>query len=384
MARVKREERPPLVAIAAGGTGGHVFPAIALAGRLTAEGFRVALVTDRRGDSVRASFAGTVYRVRAGAVVGMGGMAKVRNGVALAVGTAQSFTLLARLMPRVVVGLGGYASLPTMIAALALGRRTMIHEQNAVLGRANRLIAARVDRIATAFTQVRGIPMAAAASAVRCGMPIRTAFAGVVGTAFSEPGDDGTLRLLVLGGSQGAHVFSAVVPAALRFLPDRLRDRLRVSQQCRPEDLDAVRTAYSDAGIEAELATFFDDVPARLAAAHLVVARAGASTIAELTAVGRPAVLVPYPYAADDHQAANAAAVEAAGAGWMIPQGGFTGEALADRLRHLFGEPEHLSRAARQAAAFGIPDAAARLAAIVADLAEGPVEQHLAVGGTAI
>lgn len=364
----------PLVVLAAGGTGGHVFPAEALASEMRARGAALVLFTDRRGDA----YGGTLgllpsQRIRAGGIAGKGLVARARSLLDLAMGFAQARGSLKRLGPRAVVGFGGYASVPTVLAASASGIRTVIHEQNAVLGRANRLLAGRVDKIATSYAEVAAVPKAAAAKLARTGMPVRPAFAGVADRDYAPPAADGEIRLLVLGGSQGAQIFGEVVPAAVARLDAALRRRLVISQQCRPEGLAAADAAYRQLHVTVDLAAFFDDVPRRLAAAHLVIARAGASTVGELTAVGRPGILVPYPFAIDDHQSANARALAASGAAWIVPQESFNADTLADRLSDLLlGDGKALSAAAAAARAAGCPDAASRLADVVAELAGLP------------
>jgi UDP-N-acetylglucosamine--N-acetylmuramyl-(pentapeptide) pyrophosphoryl-undecaprenol N-acetylglucosamine transferase len=358
-----------LVVLAAGGSGGHVFPAEALAAELAARGCRLALVTDRRGDAFSGpTEAVETYRIRARGVAGKGVLARLRSVPELAFGTLQARRLLRRLAPDVAVGFGGYASVPTMLAAAFAGVPTVIHEQNALLGRANRFLAPKVARIATSFAQVRGLPAEVATRVSHTGMPVRPAITAMRDAPYPRFAADAAISLLVLGGSQGAHVFSQIVPAALGRLGEALRRRLRITQQCRPEDMEATRRAYAGLGLEAELAPFFDDLPGRLAAAHLLIGRAGASTITEITAVGRPAVLVPYPFAVDDHQSANAHAIDEAGAGWLMPETAFTPEALLARLEELFGLPATLEKAAARARAAGRPDAAARLADVVVEL----------------
>ena len=353
----------PLVVLAAGGTGGHVFPAEALAAELRARGCRIALVTDHRGGALGGDLNEfDTHRIRAGGMAGKSFAARLRSAPEIAVGTLQARRLLKRLAPEVAVGFGGYASVPTMMAASFGNYQTVIHEQNAVLGRANRLLASRVARIATSFETLAGIPAGAAHKMVHTGMPIRPAIVAVRERPYAAIAETGAINVLVLGGSQGAHVFSRVVPEALRRLPEGMLSRLRVVQQCRPEDLDGVRRTYGGMAVEAELAAFFADVPERLAWAHLLIGRAGASTVAEVLAVGRPAILVPYPHAIDDHQSANAHAVDAAGGGWLMPEGGFAPETLADRLESLFGLPQTLIKAAAAARAASRPDAARHLA----------------------
>ena len=355
-----------LVVLAAGGTGGHLFPAQALAAALVARGRALALVTDRRSlEFGEALGGGAVYTVRAGAVAGRGLVGRLRGLADIALGILQARRLLRRLGPTGVVGFGAYASVPALLAAAQLGLPTVIHEQNAVLGRANRLLAPRARAIATAFAETARLRPADAARAEHTGNPVRADVAALAGTPYPTPQAGGTLSILVTGGSQGAAVMTQVVPGALSSLPGPPRRRLRVVQQCRPEDLDAARAAYRTAGIEAELATFFDDLPVRLADAQLVIARAGASTVAELTAAGRPAILVPLPSATDDHQSANARAIERAGGGWVMPQPAFTPDALAARIADVLEHPKQLARAAARARAAGTPLAADRLAAFV-------------------
>jgi UDP-N-acetylglucosamine--N-acetylmuramyl-(pentapeptide) pyrophosphoryl-undecaprenol N-acetylglucosamine transferase len=365
----------PLIVLAAGGTGGHVFPAEALAESLMARGRRLALITDRRGQA----FGGVLgrldtHRIRAG---GIAGRSLIKRGLALidlGLGTLQAHALLGRMKPAAVVGFGGYASVPTMLAAIARRRPTLLHEQNAVLGRANRLLAGRVDRIATSFGEVEHCP-AEDAKVVRTGMPVRPAIAAMRDAPYPALDDQGPISILVLGGSQGAKIFSSLVPAALARLPQPMRQRLRVSQQCRPELLEETRETYRKAAIAADLQNFFHDVPERLAGAHLVIARAGASTVAEVGLVGRPAILVPYPHATDDHQTANAHALDEAGGGWLMAESALSPESLAVRLEALFAHPETLAKAAACARAAGRPDAAQRLAdavdALIAQAAGG-------------
>jgi len=359
----------PLVVLAAGGTGGHMFPAEALAAELAERGSRLAVVTDRRGGSWQGALDGIeTHRIRAGGLAGKSFAQRLQSGPELAIGTWQARGILKRLQPDAVVGFGGYASVPTMLAASFGGYHTAIHEQNAILGRANRLLASRVERIATSFEKAEGLPAQAGAKVVHTGMPVRPAIAAVRGTPYPALTSGGPVSLLVIGGSQGAHVFSEVIPAALSLLDEGLRARLTVAQQCRPEDLEQTRRRYQSTGIEADLKTFFDDVPERLSATHLLISRAGASTVAETLMAGRPAILVPYPHAIDDHQTRNAHAVDEAGGGWMMPEPSFTPAALAARLDSLFGLPAILEKAATAAKEASAGDAAGRLADMVCAL----------------
>ena len=361
---------PRLIVLAAGGTGGHLFPAEALARELMARGLGIALVTDRRGQAFGERLPGVaLHRIPAGRPGG--GIVNAMMGAAeLALGTFAAGRLLRALGPAAVVGFGGYPSVPTMFAAARLRLPTLVHEQNALLGRANRLLVSGVRAIATSFPSIDGLRAGLPARIVETGNPVRPVVSAVRGAPYAGSGE-GPFHLLVLGGSQGARVFSEIVPAALAALPTELRRRIVVAQQARPEDLEGARRAHEASGVDAELATFFDDVPQRLERAHLVLARAGASTVAELAVVGRPALLVPYPHAADDHQTANARAFAAAGGGWMMPQGELTAAVLAARLAELMAAPERLAAAAGAAFRLGRPDAAARLADLVVATAGG-------------
>jgi UDP-N-acetylglucosamine--N-acetylmuramyl-(pentapeptide) pyrophosphoryl-undecaprenol N-acetylglucosamine transferase len=351
------------ILLAAGGTGGHVFPAIAVAEELIARGHTVALATDTRGTNLGNSLAGVdVHRISASGVGG-GLIAKVGAAVSIGVGVLQARRLFRKIRPECVIGFGGYPSVPTMIAATSRKLPTIIHEQNAVLGRANRLVSKRVTVIATSFRETSGIATTSADNVILTGNPVRAAFSAVRQQAYPPIGPNGEgVKILVMGGSQGATVLSEVVPRALREMPQTLRRRFAITQQCRAEDIDNVRRIYAEAGVSADLATFFDDVPDRMAAAHIVITRAGASTVAELAEAGRPAILVPYPHATDDHQTANARAVEASGAGWLIPQDGFTPDALTMRLESFVNLQNILTDAARYAHDFGGMSAAAGLA----------------------
>lgn len=354
------------VVIAAGGTGGHFFPAEALAAELLARGHRVALMTDARSGALRSEIfaGGENFVLRGAGIAGRGAARAGRAVAALAAGTMQARAILTRLDAAVVVGFGGYPSVAPVLACRLLRRRppVVLHEQNAVLGRANRFLAHRADVLALGFAQTARIPEGVATAAV--GNPVRPAIRVLAGRPYSPPAD-GAVNLLVLGGSLGARVFSDVVPEALARLPDAPRARIRIVQQARAEDIARVRAAYAQAGIAAELSPFFPDVARHLAAAHLVISRAGASTVTELAVSGRPAILVPLPIAIDDHQAANARALAEAGGAWMVRQNAFTPDALAARLSELFDAPASLSRAAAASAGQGRADAAAALADLV-------------------
>ncbi len=360
------------IVIAAGGTGGHFFPAEALAAELLKRGHRVALMTDARsGGLASPTFSACERFVLSGAgIAGRGPIRAAKAAVALAAGTLQARAILSRLDAAVLIGFGGYPSVAPVLATRLLRRRprVLLHEQNAVLGRANRALSRFADRLALSFAATARVPAGAPVSVT--GNPVRPAIAPA---AYVAPRDD--IHLLVLGGSLGARVFSDIVPAAIAALPQDLRARIAVTQQCRTEDVERVRAAYAVANIPAVLAPFFADIPALLGAAHLVIARAGASTVAELGIVGRPSILVPLPIAIDDHQTANARALADAGGAWVMPQPSFTPSVLATRLEELLSSPALLAISAAQAASQGSADAAARLADLV-ESAMAPVGER--------
>lgn len=358
----------PLIVLAAGGTGGHVFPAEALAREMMGRGYRLALITDKRGGAYGGALGEVeTHRIRAGGIAGKSPIKILRSVAELGLGTLQARALLKRLSPKAVVGFGGYAALPTSMAATLAGVALVLHEQNAILGRANRLLASRADAIAVSFPESRGIPAQSQNKVTHTGMPVRDNVLRVRGTPYPSFTDNGPLNVLVLGGSQGARILSDVIPDAIGRIQGPVRERLRITQQCRPEDLARVKARYKALNIDAELSDFFSDVPERLAETHLVISRSGASTVAEVLAVGRPSMLVPYRYAIDDHQSLNAHAADEVGAGWLIPEVDFTPGALAERLQSMFGMPMILEKAAQAALKAGRPDAAERLAALVED-----------------
>ena len=319
------------VVLATGGTGGHVFPAEALAGELEARGVPFTLVTDSRGKQWQGALAHRpIHYIHSASPTGSLGR-RLMAMMSLGRGLFDAWRALGRIGPSAVVGFGGYASVPTMIAARLRRLPSMLHEQNAVLGKANRLVQGGAARIATSFVRTRHIADGDRRARL-VGNPVREPVRLLRGSPYRAPGEGRVVDLVVFGGSQGAASFSQVVPEALLSLPAALRARLRLVQQCRPEDLEQVRQRYARAGIVVELAPFFADLPQRIAAAHLVIGRAGASTVAELATIGRPSILVPYPYAADDHQTANARAFEAAGACIVIPHAQFTATTLAGHL----------------------------------------------------
>ena len=353
------------IALAAGGTGGHVFPALSLAAALVARGHEVLVLTDKRGDAFEAAGASwTVERIRAASPSKPGLLAKLGAIVQLGLGVFDARRALKKFQADGVVGFGGYPSVPAVFAGSWLNKPAILHEQNAVLGRANRWLVARAAVIATTFDATHGAD-GGGQPVERTGNPVRAAILAHRSTPYQAPGGQGDIRLCVFGGSLGARVFSDLVPAALALLPAALRSRIALSQQCRPEDLERVEGFYRDLGLRAEIRSFFDDIPDRLAAAHLVIARAGASSVCEFAVIGRPSILVPYPHAMDDHQSRNAAAMQAAGGGWMMAESDVTAEDLAARLGSLLTDPSSLETAALAAREFGVPDAVDHLADLV-------------------
>jgi UDP-N-acetylglucosamine--N-acetylmuramyl-(pentapeptide) pyrophosphoryl-undecaprenol N-acetylglucosamine transferase len=353
------------IVIAAGGTGGHFFPAEALAAELVARGHRFVLMTDARSGGLASPvFAGRETHVLRGAGIAGRGVWRGAKAVgSLAAGVVQARSILSRIGAACVVGFGGYPCVAPVLAARLIRKRpaVVLQEQNAVLGRANRFLAKRADLLALGFAGTERVPQGVRVQVT--GNPVRPAIGALAQTGYVAATD--RIRLLVLGGSLGARVFSDVVPQAVLALPETLRARISVVQQARAEDVDRVRAAYAGAGIAAEISPFFPDVAARLVAAHLVIARAGASTVAELAVVGRPAILVPLPNAIDDHQSANARALVATGGAWVMPQARFTPALLAERLGELLGDPVGLTAAAVAARTQSRADAAARLADLV-------------------
>jgi UDP-N-acetylglucosamine--N-acetylmuramyl-(pentapeptide) pyrophosphoryl-undecaprenol N-acetylglucosamine transferase len=362
------------VILAAGGTGGHIFPAEALAEVLLARGYAPELVTDHRfheynklnADAVLARI--PIHTIRAGSP--SGGILKIIvNSVGLLVGIVQAMNHLRRMKPIAVVGFGGYPSFPTMVAAILLRKTTIIHEQNSVLGRVNRLMARFVNHVAVSYRHTQHMPNKARLKTTRTGNPVRAAIQALAKIEYPQIEADGMLKVLVVGGSQGASVFSDVVPKAFEKLAPQLRTRVRLDQQCRVREIEQTKAAYQAIGMQVDIAPFFVDVAARLAGAHLVISRAGASSVAELTAAGRPAILVPLPAATDNHQYFNAEAVEDAGGGWVMAQDGFTPDALAAKLETFLRVPKTLAEAAANIKPLGQPDAADGLANVVLNVA---------------
>jgi UDP-N-acetylglucosamine--N-acetylmuramyl-(pentapeptide) pyrophosphoryl-undecaprenol N-acetylglucosamine transferase len=360
----------PLVLLAAGGTGGHLFPAEALAAALAARGIAVELATDARAVAYGGKFPARALQVIPSATPrGRNLFAYAKAGAVIGFGVAKAYRLLGRLRPAAVVGFGGYPSIPAVLAAGLRRIPSLIHEQNGVMGRANRLLAPRVTAIATSFVGVLDAEPALAAKATRTGNPLRPAVIAAI-APYAPPDPQGPLRLLAFGGSQGARIMADVVPPAVERLDVSLRGRLAVVQQARAEDIERVRASYARLGVDAEVAPFFLDLPARIAGAHLVVSRSGASTVAELAALGRPAILVPLPHALDQDQLANAKVLEAAGGAVLLRQDAFTPERLGREIAALAADPARLAAMAAGARSAGTPDAAQRLADLVLKVAK--------------
>ncbi|MAA97369.1 MAG: undecaprenyldiphospho-muramoylpentapeptide beta-N-acetylglucosaminyltransferase [Stappia sp.] len=366
--------------LTAGGTGGHLFPAQALASELMRRGHAVELATDHRVGEIGRDFPARKMHVIASATLaGRSPLALARTAWKLGRGTLQARALLKSLRPDTVVGFGGYPTFPPMLAAWLTGTPSVLHEANAVMGRANRMLAARATAIATSFPLAGGTDPALASRTVRTGNPVRDAVIAAA-APYREPQPEGRFDLLVFGGSQGARFFSEVLPEALQCLEGHLRRRVRLVQQCRPEDLDRVKAAYDALGLEAELAPFFPDMPKRIADAHLVVCRSGASSVSELSVIGRPSILVPLPHALDNDQGRNAEVLAEAGGAWPIAQKDLDGPALAERIIDLMNAPARLAKAAAAARDVGRPDAVRRLADLVEHVASRRPVSALAQG----
>lgn len=370
--------------LAAGGTGGHLIPAFALAAELDRRGHHVALVTDERGASIpgKPDFL-PAHVIPAGRIEGKNPLGWLRGLKAILEGRRMALRLFDAFQPSAVVGFGGYPALPALLAATSAKMPSVVHEQNAVLGRVNRFLAKRVDAIATAYREVDRLDPRLGGKVHLVGNPVRDEVLALREQPYPEFTEDGLLRVLVTGGSQGARVLSEIVPDGLSMLQPALRGRLQVIQQCRPEDIEAVRLRYAGHDIPAELATYFEDMAERLADAHLFIGRAGASTIAELTAVGRPAILIPLPIATDDHQAANTREIVAAGGARAIRQEKFTAVELAKQIQAMAQHPHSLANAAHAAWNCGYPKAASDLADLVESFGAAPLMDVIRVGGEA-
>lgn len=364
------DRSPPLVVIAAGGTGGHMFPAQAFADEMRARGWATALVTDERGKKYAQNFQADFRQEVEAATFGSKMPHKlVAAALKLRKGTRDAAKLFSEKKPALVAGFGGYPSYPSLSAARAQGIPIIIHEQNSVLGRVNRLFANSAKYVACGFDRLDRLSNGATANKRVVGNPVRGPILAVREKPYPQPTEDGPLRILITGGSQGARLFGEVIPKAIAGLPENLRARLDVVQQAREEQLDEVRAAYQEAGVKARAESFFSDMQDQLAAAHLVIARAGASTVTELAIAGRPSILIPLAIAMDDHQTANAEGMVAAGAADVVSEERFTPTALTALLKERLSNAAVLTARAKSAFALGRPDAARELANLAEDAA---------------
>ena len=357
--------------LAAGGTGGHMVPAHALAAELRGRGHGVLLITDQRGARFPGLFEGVPVHILPAGRVGGGPIGWLKAASSVLAGRREALGLYRNHAPHAVVGFGGYPAVPALLAASARKIPTVIHEQNAVLGRANRFLSGEAAAIATAYDEVERLKPKYKGKTVLVGNPVRESIARLGEMPFPAFDEVAPLKILVTGGSQGATILGDIVPEGLALLPPPLRRRLQVAQQCRPDDIERVRKRYAELGIPAELTTYIEDMTASLADAHLVIGRAGASTIAELTAAGRPAILIPYPSATDDHQTANAREMTRAGGARTIAQPQFTPQVLARQIDAMAADPLALSNAAARALSVGRPHAARDLADLVERVGNG-------------
>jgi len=353
------------IMLAAGGTGGHLFPAEALAHELASRGWQVHLATDDRAERFAGKFpAAAIHPIKSATIGSKNPIALARAFWSIWSGVRQASQVIARIKPSVVIGFGGYPTLPPLYAATRRGVPAMVHEQNAVMGRANKALAGKVDAIAGGF-----LPENAGANSAKIvvtGNPVRPAVIEAAKKPYVASGGMDQFNLLVFGGSQGAQFFSEAMPAAIALLPEEQRKRLHVTQQARKEDADKVKAAYAELGIAADVSPFFTDMAERMAAAQLVISRSGASTVSEISVIGRPALLVPYPYALDHDQAANAARLAAAGGGEVHPQATLSAQRIAELLGDAMSDPTRLSTMAAAAKSVGKADATR----LLADLAE--------------
>ncbi len=373
-----------LIALAAGGTGGHLFPAQALAEELVRRGYITILLSDARAKSYGGDFPAIDIAEIPSSTLSIRKPWKLPfQAFRLWRGMKKSRILLGRNRPKAIIGFGGYPSFPPLLTAVKLGIPSAIHEQNAVMGRANRAMAKKVDVIASSFPEIAHLPEKLKDKVVFTGNPVRAVVIEAAKTPYAPPDGKGTFELLIFGGSQGAHYFAELAPKMLAEMPEAVRKRLHVTQQARPEDIDALRHDFNRLGIDATVESFFGDMPKRMAGAHLVMARSGASSVAELAVIGRPAILVPLPHALDNDQLMNARAFARAGAGWVYKQDMIQPEQMAAFITRLRYAPDDLMAAHKAARAFARPDAAARLADVVEKLAGADEKPAGAASGAA-
>ncbi len=365
MTSKQKKRKKPLIILTAGGTGGHVYPAEALAEELSRRGYRLMLVTDKRGQNNYRGMLGKIpnFAVCAGAVMGKSQWFKIKSLFKTGIGVLQCMRLILKERPACVVGFGGYASFPCSMAAILLGTDLIVHEQNSVMSRTNRFLGRYATVVASSFKKTKYAPTGR--KTVQTGMPIRKAIAELYEHPYPKTGKTLPFNILVLGGSQGAKIFSEVIPEAIKQLDTKLQKRIRMTQQCRGEDIETVRTAYEGAKCSLEISHFFENMPELYAATHLIISRAGASSVCEIAAAGIPAVLVPLPTAADDHQTSNAAEFKTNKGGIVIAQKDFSPTVLATVLNDLMQTPASLKVMAENTKKFAITDAAVRLAELI-------------------
>lgn len=357
------------IVLAAGGSGGHMFPAQALAQELNRRGYDLVLITDDRGNRYADRFPNTEIKViHAATFAGFNPVKRLAALFRIFGGVASAITMLGAIKPRAAIGFGGYSSFPTMVAASVRGIPSCLHDPNAVLGRVNKFLAGRVDIVGAGFDNMEKVPPSAKGKLRVIGNPLRDEVIEFLEVPYVAPTPDGGINLLIFGGSQGAQILGETVPAAIAQLPDELRSRFHVTQQAREENQAAAKSAYDAMGVKADVAPFFADLPQRMAQSHLVIGRAGASTVTELAALGRPSILVPLPSAMDDHQTVNARALTDVGAAWLMPQSDLTVEAMADKLRSLLCDPKVLAAAATAARTAGRPNATSDFADLIEEL----------------
>jgi len=358
------------IAICAGGTGGHLFPAEALSAELKSRGYPIVLLTDGRGLKFGDRFAcDDIFQIPSSSLSVRSPLKAIAGLARIVAGIIKSVRILKNVHACAIAGFGGYPSLPPMVAGYLLGLPACLHEQNAVMGRANRFLARFASLLALSFDTTQKAPAGKRLRIITTGNPVRRQVINLRDNTYAPAASDEDFRLLVFGGSQGASVFSDIVPASLNLLPIKTKKRLRVTQQCRAEDIEKVKSAYHEAGIETDVAAFFPNLPELMAGAHLVVARSGASTLSELTIIGRPSVLIPLPGSLDNDQRENARALEAAGGAWVVEQSEFKPERLAKMLERFLHEPDLLITAARAAHQCGRPDAVKHLADALEEIA---------------
>ena len=358
------------IVLTTGGTGGHIFPAQSVAGELIKKGYQVVFITDKRGNAFQNLPEVQTYRLIADSVTGRSVFGKAVAFAKLILGAVQAMRLLFRLKPVLVIGFGGYASLPTVMSAQMLKIPTLLHEQNAILGRTNRVAAWRVKMIATSFPSVEKVPPKIAT--IHVGQPVRAQILERQNMPFPT-GD--VFHLLIFGGSQGAHFFSTDVSQGLMKLPSDYRARIALTQQVRPEDEEEMRKTYENAGFQSvTMAPFFNNMPELLNQTNLVIGRGGAGTLTDVIVVGRPIIVIPLPTAADNHQVANAKQIEAAGGGWVIEQKDFNADQFAERLQFLMDNPDVLKQAAEKAHALAVVNAAEKMAQISDDIVKGVIQ----------